>query len=186
MSVAAYPREHERRSSTCRRRESRKSPPAGLSATSAGRTSAAVVPEYRIFMNAGHAPTAIAGPIQRRANSESRSRIVPCLRRALRGKEGRHRPRNATSRAWQCLRSHGFSDRERDENCALAIAWMGYPFESGGAVSAALRPEPGWAQPGHVVVPEAPRVAAQTPGPAVDRRRHPSQCLIGRGTGPRT
>jgi hypothetical protein len=25
---------------------------------------------------------------------------------------------------------------------------MGYPFESGGAVSAALRPEPGWAQPG--------------------------------------
>ena len=41
----------------------------------------------------------------------------------LRGKEGRHRPRNATSRAWQCLRSHGFSDRERDENCALAIAW---------------------------------------------------------------
>ena len=27
------------------------------------------------------------------------------------------------SRAWQCLRSYGFSDRERDENCALAIAW---------------------------------------------------------------
>jgi hypothetical protein len=37
---------------------------------------------------------------------------------------------------------------------------------------------------GHVVVPEAPRVAARTSGPAVDRRRHPSQCLIGRGTGP--
>ena len=37
-------------------------------------------------------------------------------------KEGRHRPRNATSRAWQCLRSNGFSDRERDENRALAIA----------------------------------------------------------------
>ena len=42
---------------------------------------------------------------------------------SLRGKKGRHRPRNATSRAWQCLRSYGFSDRERDENCALAIAW---------------------------------------------------------------
>jgi hypothetical protein len=41
----------------------------------------------------------------------------------MRGKEGRHRPRNATSRAWQCLCSHGFSDPERDENCALAIAW---------------------------------------------------------------
>ena len=41
----------------------------------------------------------------------------------LRGKKGRHRPRNVTSRAWQCLRSYGFSDRERDENCALAIAW---------------------------------------------------------------
>jgi hypothetical protein len=39
---------------------------------------------------------------------------------------------------------------------------------------------------GHVVVPEALRVAARTSGPAVDRRRHPSQCLIGRGHRPRT
>ena len=31
------------------------------------------------------------------------------------------------SRAWQCLRSYGFSDRERDENCALAIAWKDAP-----------------------------------------------------------
>ena len=48
-------------------------------------------------------------------------------RPAWRGKEGRHRPPNATSRAWQCLRSYGFSDRERDENCALAIAWKHAP-----------------------------------------------------------
>ena len=45
----------------------------------------------------------------------------------LRGKEGRHRPPNATSRAWQCLRSYGFSDRERDEKCALALAWKHAP-----------------------------------------------------------
>ena len=43
----------------------------------------------------------------------------------LRGKEGRHLPPNATSRAWQCLCSYGFSDRQRDENCALAIAQSG-------------------------------------------------------------
>ena len=58
---------------------------------------------------------------------ESRSARVARPGRALRGKEGRHRPRNATSRAWQCLRSYGFSDRERDEKCALAIAWKHAP-----------------------------------------------------------
>ena len=48
-------------------------------------------------------------------------------RPGLRGNEGRHRPPNANSRAWQRLRSYGFSDRERDENCALAIAWKHAP-----------------------------------------------------------
>ena len=40
----------------------------------------------------------------------------------LRGKEGRHRPRMRLP-CRRCLRSYGFSDRERDETCALAIAW---------------------------------------------------------------
>ena len=84
---------------------------------------AAVVSEYRVFANAGKAAPAGAGPVRRPANSRCRSRPAARRRPELRGKEGRHRPRNATSRAWQCLRSHGFSDRERDENCALAIAW---------------------------------------------------------------
>ena len=75
--------------------------------------------------------------------------------------------------------------RQREGSAERSLfGTMVYPFESGGAVSAAVRPEPAGRNRGHVVVPEALRVAARTSGPAVDRRRHPSQCLIGRGAGP--
>ena len=47
---------------------------------------AVVVPKYRVFMKAGHAPTHNSRPIQRPANSETTSRVVPRLRPALRGK----------------------------------------------------------------------------------------------------
>ena len=46
------------------------------------------------------------------------------------------------SRAWQCLRSYGFSDRERDENCALAIAWKHTHNPAGTEVAATGRTIP--------------------------------------------
>ena len=75
--------------------------------------------------NAGPHDAALPELATSPANFECGSPLVARAAPRMRGKEGRHLPPNATSRAWQCLCSYGFSDRQRDENCALAIAQSG-------------------------------------------------------------
>ncbi len=52
------------------------------------RSPIAISSEYRVFMNAGHAPPGFCRPTWRLANLESRSRLVPRQRPELRGTRG--------------------------------------------------------------------------------------------------
>ena len=85
-------------------------------------------------------------PLDTRFASVAVLLAASCSGPLMRGTEDRHRPPNATSRAWQCLRSYGFSDREHDANCALAIAWKHAPNPTPPTLRSTPRPAPSLAR----------------------------------------